>query len=99
MSQRRNSKWRLVVDNHVIPALGWYESRGIKPSLRTLFYRLVSLEIIPNTINSYDKLSEYIVEARKEGRISWDAISDKVRYSISNFNDYYVSPERYVDRW
>src|SRR5215204_4666179 len=97
MIQKRNSKWRLVVDNHVVPALKWYKDRGIKPTLRTLFYRLVSLEVVPNTINSYSKLSEYIVEARREGRISWEAISDKVRYSINDFYDFYLSPERYVD--
>jgi hypothetical protein len=95
----RTSKWRQGVDNHVVHALGWYRSRGIKPTLRTLFYRLVSLEVIPNTPNSYDKLSQYIVEARKEGRISWDAISDNVRYTLGNFNDDYISPEDYVDYW
>jgi hypothetical protein len=43
--------------------------------------------------NSYDKLGEYIVEARKDGRISRDAIADETRHSIADFTDIYVSPE------
>lgn len=36
----------------------------------------------------------YIVEARKEGRISWDALSDGTRYVIGDYD--YRSPDDYV---
>ena len=95
-SSRRYSKWRELVDNDVIPALADYKRRGIIPTLRTIFYRLVSLNKIPNTINSYDKIGEYIVEARQDGRISWDAIADETRHSIADFIDIYIHPESYI---
>ena len=90
---RRYSKWRELVNNDVIPALVDYQDRDIITTLRTIFYRLVSLNKIPNTINSYDKIGEFIVEARKDGRIYWDAIADETRHSIADFNDTYTSPE------
>src|SRR4051794_33681988 len=95
-ASRRYSKWRALVDSDVIPALADYHRRGIQPTLRTIFYRLYSLQKIPNTPNSYEKLGEYIVEARKDGRISWDAIADETRRSIAKFYDIYISPESYI---
>src|ERR671930_172688 len=95
-----NSKtnWRLVVDNHVIPALDRFEEQGITPTLRTLFYRLVSLEVISNTKNSYKRLSKVLVKERKEGNIEWDAIADEGRLVVCNFYDVYESPQEYIKR-
>jgi hypothetical protein len=98
-SSSSKTDWRLVVDNHVIPALGWFKGQGITPTLRTVFYRLVSLGIIPNTKNSYKNLSKVLVKERKEGRIEFDAIADKSgRKVICNFYDTYESPEDYIER-
>jgi hypothetical protein len=90
--------WRLVVDNHIIPALEWFAEEGITPTLRTLFYRLISLQVIPNTKNSYKRLSKVLVKERKEGDIEWDAIADEGRLVVCNFDDTYESPEQYVQR-
>ena len=95
-SSRRYSKWRELVDNDVVPKLADYKRRGIIPTLRTLFYWLYSLKKVPNVRNSYDKIGEYIVEARKDGRISWDAIADETRRSVANFADIYISPESHI---
>jgi hypothetical protein len=78
--------WRLVVDNRVIPALEWFAEQGIRPTLRTLFYRLVSLQVIPNTKNSYKRLSKVLVKERKEGNIEWNAIADEGRPVVCNKN-------------
>jgi hypothetical protein len=90
--------WRLVVDNHIIPALEWFVEQGITPTLRTLFYRLVSLQVIPNTKNSYKRLTKVLVKERKEGNIEWDAIADEGRLVVCNFNDVYESPQEYIQR-
>jgi hypothetical protein len=90
--------WRLVVDNHIIPALDWFEDQGITPTLRTLFYRLVSVRVIPNTKNSYKRLSKVLVKERKEGIIEWDAIADEGRLVVCNFDDVYESPQEYIKR-
>lgn len=90
--------WRLVINDHIIPALEWFAEQGIRPTLRTLFYRLVSLEVIPNTKNSYKRLSKVLVKERKEDNIEWDAIADEGRLVVCNFNDVYETPEDYINR-
>jgi hypothetical protein len=93
--------WRLVVDKHIIPALEHFNyDQRITPTLRTLFYRLVSLEVIPNTENSYKRLSRILVQERKEGSIEFDAIADESgRQVVCNFNDSYINPEEYVRQY
>ena len=39
----------------------WFHEYGITPSLRSIFYRLISLGIIPNTENFYKRLSSVTV--------------------------------------
>jgi hypothetical protein len=90
--------WRLVIDEQVIPALDWFAEQGITPTLRTLFYRLVSLQVIPNTTSFYKRLSNRLVKERKEGSIPWDAIADEGRLVLCNFDDAYESPEQYIQR-
>jgi hypothetical protein len=94
---QRYSKWRQLIDNVVIPILKDYERRRAKPSLRSLHYNLISrpeLEL-PNTRGTYSQLSRFIVEARKEGRIPWDALSDNTRYTIGDYH--YTSPKEHID--
>jgi hypothetical protein len=93
--------WRLVVREHVIPALEWFEEkqRRTPPTLRTLFYRLYSLNVISNTENTYKRLSKVLVKERKDGNIPFDAIADESgRLVLCNFNDVYESPEKYIQR-
>jgi hypothetical protein len=68
------------VFKYVDEALRFFESQGVKPTLRALFYRLVSYGVLPNTKNYYKQLSRRMVEARKKGLYSWDCIDDRVRY-------------------
>jgi hypothetical protein len=91
--------WGLVVKEHVIPAVASFKEQGIKPTLRTLFYNLVSLEVIPNTENSYKRLSRVLVKERKNCNIPFDAIADESgRQVLCNFSDVYESPESYIQR-
>jgi len=87
--------WKGVVDR-INRELPWFLERGIKPTLRTLFYRLVSLQIIPNTDQAYKQLSSTTVKARKEGRLPWDAFSDEGRLVLAEFTEKYQTPEQYV---
>jgi hypothetical protein len=79
--------WGLVLDK-VDEALGVFSGQGVKPTLRTLFYYLVSKQVIPNTSSAYKGLSAKIVEARKEGRWAWDFLEDKTRVVLGNLDDY-----------
>jgi hypothetical protein len=90
--------WGLVTKEHAIPTANQLVERIGPISLRTLHYSLVSKEIIPNTRSAYKSLSEYIVKARKDGRLSWDSIIDETRHSIANFYDYYISPDDHIHK-
>jgi len=74
-----------VVKDEIVP---FFENEGVKPTLRTIFYALVSRNIIPNTRSSYQRLSKVLVEARKDNIFRWDFMEDKTRYAIKNFSDY-----------
>jgi len=92
---KKRVNWAQVKEK-VKEALAFFESQGVRPTLRTLFYWLVSKEILPNTRNYYTQLSSYFVQWRKNGDFAWDAIADQARrtlgYHTDNINvdiDYY----------
>jgi len=79
-------KWDLVLEE-IDGALGYFESQGVKPTLRTLFYYLVSKNMIPNTRSAYKSLSRKLVQARKKGRYEWDFLEDKTRVVLGELGD------------
>jgi hypothetical protein len=81
-----NTNWNEVKDKINI-ALSYFRSQGVKPTLRTLYYQLVSQNIIPNTKTSYQCLSKKLVDWRKAGVFPMDIIEDKVRMSYGSFMD------------
>ena len=70
------SKFLIAVSNRI---LRQYMDMGIKVSLRQLYYRLVGMDLIPNTVASYKKLGSVISKARLAGLVDWDAIEDRTR--------------------
>ena len=62
-SKRANIKWPPVL-NAAVEILSGYDTRV---TLRQLFYRLVSAEVLPNTQRCYKDLSEYSAVARRAG--------------------------------
>ena len=88
--------WK-IIENEIINSVLWFRQHGITPSLRSIFYRLVSLGIIPNTANFYKRLSSVTVELRKSNKLSWDSISDESRLVLKNFDERYISPTEYID--
>lgn len=79
-------------------SLAWFDEQGIKPTLRTMYYRLVSLGVLPNTGQAYKSLSKQTVKARKEQRIRRDAFADQGRVVITDGIFDYITPGEYVDR-
>lgn len=61
--KRRN--WEKEVLPYVKEELEKFEKEGVKPTLRTIFYRLASRNIIRNVLNDYTYLSEYTTECRE----------------------------------
>jgi hypothetical protein len=85
-------KWQTIIEK-VKDILVYYESEGVKATLRAVFYRLVSDNSLPNTVSSYQGLSRHLVKARKEGVIDFDAMEDRGRYTIENFGDSHLHRE------
>lgn len=83
------TNWDLVITECVDSLENFFEPRDIKPSARTMFYRLYSLGLLPNTTNSYKGLIHHLVDARKEGLISFEAFSDGAkRTTINNEHEF-----------
>jgi hypothetical protein len=98
MMTDNRTNWSKVIDE-VKTSLVWFQRHGVpRPSLRTIFYRLVSLGIIPNTNQSYKSLSAATVKARKSGEIPWDCFSDHGRQVLGNFQENYRSPKQFIQQ-
>lgn len=87
-----NIDWK-IVNAKIQDALKFFASQGVRPTLRTLYYNLVSQNIIGNTKSSYKGLSRYVVELRKSGLVRWDALEDSARKVYGNFADRYFSDD------
>lgn len=56
-----------------------YESDGYALTLRQLFYKFVSRNILPNTERSYKNLGNWVNDGRLAGLIDWGDIQDRTR--------------------
>lgn len=75
-------------------------------TLRQLFYQLLGRQVLKNCRASYQALSNAIVQARKDGSISWEWIEDRLRQpravsmwgNLADFADSAMSSYR-LDVW
>lgn len=79
--------WAKDVHPEIVKALRYFDGIGVRPTLRTVFYNLVSKEVIGNTKSTYKGLSKWLVTARQKGLVPWNAIEDTARNVYGNFND------------
>lgn len=93
----RRLNWSVIVQIIKDEILPYFNKQGVKPTLRTLFYALVSRNVIPNTKSAYKQLSRQLVNARKRGVFSWDFLEDRTRYTLGYFNDSYKCVEDYKE--
>lgn len=56
-----------------------YRADGLDLTLRQLYYQLVSRDVIPNNIRSYNNLGSTISAARRAGLVDWTMIVDRTR--------------------
>lgn len=71
-----------------------YQAQGYVLSLRQLYYRMVTKNLITNTHNSYKHLGKVLSRARTMGLVDWDALEDRVR-GVRGFGNEF-SPENYM---
>ncbi len=68
-----------------------FYSRGFTTTVRSLFYQLVSRNVIANTEREYKNLGTLVKNARLNGRIPWKYIVDETRPIVSN--NHWDSPQ------
>jgi hypothetical protein len=87
-SKRFNTKNRFLLQN-CLSILNEYKQKGIKVTLRQLYYQLVARGIILNLDKEYHKISGLLTDARYCGLVDWDAIEDRIRipHRHSQFDD------------
>jgi hypothetical protein len=91
-------KWNKNVLPSLRERLNIFQSQGIEqPTLRSMFYALYSLGIVPNTKSAYQSLSRVTARDREDGQLPIDCFADQSRQIIQGFNDVYESPEDYVE--
>lgn len=56
-----------------------YTAQGFRLTVRQLYYQLVARDVIPNTEQSYKRITGLVNDARLAGVIDWDAIEDRTR--------------------
>ena len=65
-------------------------------TLRQLYYRLVARLLIPNTINSYKRLSRVLVKAREQGDVPINCLEDRSRRILGRGDTGFDSAEEYL---
>jgi hypothetical protein len=72
-------------------------SLSFKPTVRTMFYRLFSKELISNTHSTYVAMDKATVRARWEGTLAMDCFADNTRQVVGSFNEDYYTPNEVID--
>ena len=93
----KKKNWDRDVFPHIEHGLNDFKNRGIKPTLRTIFYSLVSLDVIENTKSSYKQLSDYTVKKRERGLLPMNCFTDSSRNIIEDFDDRFVTLDSYLN--
>jgi hypothetical protein len=67
-------------------------------TLRQLYYRLVSRQLFPNTMNCYKRLSRMMVKAREEGDVPINCLEDRSRRILGRGDTGYYSAQAFLKR-
>lgn len=97
-----NSQNRVNWKNDVIPIikerLALFNRYGIIPTLKTIFYSLVFLNIIPNSYNYYKYLSKYANHARINGDLPIDCFPEQELPRITNSYTEFINAKEYIQK-
>jgi hypothetical protein len=89
------TNWKKITEA-VREELRSFAEEGYKPTLRAMFYRLYSRELIPNTKVTYGSLIRETVAARWDGRLPMDCFADNSREAIGDFDERYWTPQELI---
>lgn len=97
-----NLQNRVNWKNDVIPIikerLALFNRYGIIPTLKTIFYSLVFLNIIPNSYNYYKYLGKYANHARINGDLPIGCFPEQELPRITNSYTEFVNAKEYIQK-
>jgi hypothetical protein len=97
-----NTQKRVNWKNDVMPIikerLELYNRYGIIPTLKTIFYSLVILNIIPNSYSYYKYLSKYTNHARVRGELPISCFPEQDLPKITNLYNEFVNAKQYIQK-
>lgn len=72
-------KERLAMIGQINKWIEEYDRQGMSLTVRQLFYKFVTLNLVENSDSGYGKVQSVINDGRMAGQISWTAIEDRNR--------------------
>ena len=97
-----NIQKRVNWNNDVMPIikerLALFNIYGIIPTLKTIFYSLVNLNIIPNSFNYYTYLNKYAIKARIRGDLPIGCFPEQDLPRITNSLYEFVNAKEYIQK-
>ena len=93
-----NIKWKKDVIPIIKEKLTLFNNYGIIPTLKTMFYSLVFLNVIPNSYNYYKYLSKNTTEARISGDLPIDCFADQNLPRITNSLNEFGNAKEYIQK-
>ena len=90
--------WKGLVLPEIKRQLEDFRKQGFPPTLRGMYYTLVTLGILPKTEDAYGSLSYQTARWRENDTLPIDCFADQSRSSIKDFDDVYETIEDYVQR-
>lgn len=82
--EKNFSPSRLAEITQVNVILDEYEAQGFDLTLRQLYYQFVARGLIENSLRSYKRMGELVVDGRLAGLIDWNRIVDRTRNLMEN---------------
>jgi hypothetical protein len=99
MATKTYVKWGPIIDV-VRSELQAYRDQGFgPPSIRSMFYRLASKNIISNTKAGYTGLINATTKARWKGELDMDCFSDETRRIIQDFDITFFTPNDLINHY
>jgi hypothetical protein len=100
--ENTDTQKRVDWNNDVMPIiqekLKVFNRYGIIPTLKTIFYSLVNLNIIPNSYNYYIYLSRYANKAKIRGYLPIGCFPEQDLPRITNSNSEFVNAKEYIQK-
>ncbi|HEX2406373.1 MAG TPA: hypothetical protein VHJ38_04105 [Nitrososphaeraceae archaeon] len=94
----KNINWKKDVMPIIKERLIILNKYGIIPTLRTIFYSLVFLNVIPNSHNYYKYLTNYTRQARLNGELPIDCFADQNLPRITNSLNEFGNAKEYLQK-